>query len=129
MHRMEDGRIPKDLLYGELEFGLRPVGRPKLCFKDVCKRDMLASGLPTDNWETHAADWGDWRSLCSLALQAGETRLEAEADEGRAKRKAAANTTECVPSAYVFFCNGCGRTCRSRIGLYSHERKCVSQSR
>ena len=60
MHRMEDGRIPKDLLYGELEFGLRPVGRPKLRFKDVCKRDMLASGLPTDSWETHAADWGDW---------------------------------------------------------------------
>ena len=68
MHRMEDGRIPKDLLYGELEFGSRPVGRPKLRFMDVCKRDMLATGLLTDNWETHAADRGDWRSLCILAL-------------------------------------------------------------
>ena len=68
VHRMEDGRIPKDLLYGELEFGSRPVGRPKLRFMDVCKRDMLGTGLLTDNWETHAADRGDWRSLCSLAL-------------------------------------------------------------
>ena len=128
---MEDGRIPKDLLYDEVEFGSRPVGRlkAKLRFKDVCKRDMLVIGLPTDNWETHAADRGDWRPLCSLALQAGETRLKAETDERRAKRKAAANTAECVPAAYVFVCNGCGRACRSRIGLFSHERKCVSQSR
>ena len=59
MHRMEDGRIPKNLLYGELESGSRPVGRPKLRFKDVCKRDMLATGLPTGNWETHAADRGE----------------------------------------------------------------------
>ena len=65
MYRMEDGRIPKDLLYGELESGSRPIGRPKLRFKDVCKRDMLATGLPTDNWELHAADRSDWRSVCS----------------------------------------------------------------
>ena len=60
VHKMEDGRIPKDryLLYCELEFGSRPVGRPKLCFKDLCKRDMLATGLPTGNWESHAADRG-----------------------------------------------------------------------
>ncbi|PFX15670.1 Tyrosine-protein kinase receptor Tie-2 [Stylophora pistillata] len=91
VYQMEDGRIPKDLLYGELESGSRPIGRPKLRFKDVCKRDMLATGLPTDNWELHAADRSDWRSVCSLALQAGEERLKAEADDRRAKRRAAMN--------------------------------------
>ena len=91
MYRMEDGRIPKDLLYGELESGSRPIGRPKLRFKDVCKRDMLATGLPTDNWELHAADRSDWRSVCSLALQAGEERLKAEAVDRRAKRGAEMN--------------------------------------
>ena len=30
VHRMEDGRIPKDLLYGELEMGERARGRPLL---------------------------------------------------------------------------------------------------
>ena len=65
MHRVEDKQFPKDLLYSELEFGSRPVGRPKMRFKDVCKRDMLATGLPTGSWETHAADRGEWRSVCS----------------------------------------------------------------
>ena len=124
MYRMEDGRIPKDLLYGELESGSRPIGRPKLRFKDVCKRDMLATGLPTDNWELHAADRSDWRSVCSLALQAGEERLKAEAVDRRAKRRAEMNKATCVPVACVFVCSGCGRVCRSRIGLFSHERKC-----
>ena len=88
---------------------------------------MLATGLPTDNWELHAADRSDWRSVCSLALQAGEERLKAEAVDRRAKRRAAMNKATCVPVACVFVCSGCGRVCRSRIRLFSHERKCLSQ--
>ena len=36
--RMDHDRIPKDLLYGDLSQGTRPTGRPKLRYKDVCKR-------------------------------------------------------------------------------------------
>ena len=46
--RMDEGRIPKHLLYGELVQGKRPVGRPKLLFKDVVKRDMQAISLSVD---------------------------------------------------------------------------------
>ena len=73
----------------------------------------------------HAADRGEWRSVCSRVLQVGETRLKAEADERRAKRKAAAKKTASAPAASDYIC---GR-CRSRIGLLSHERKCWSQVR
>ena len=47
--RMADGRIPKDLLYGELASGSRAQGRPHLSFKDACKRDMKALELEPNN--------------------------------------------------------------------------------
>ena len=40
VQRMQEGRIPKDLLYGELATDTRPTGRPKLRYKDVLKRDL-----------------------------------------------------------------------------------------
>ncbi len=70
--RMDDGRIPKDMLYGELFQGSRPVGRPKLRFKDACKRDMKACDIDSSSWEARVADrtgwrkataWGDSKSL------------------------------------------------------------------
>ena len=59
--RMKDGRIPKDLLYGELATWKRPTGRPQLRFKDVCKRDFQALGINTDSWEVTATDRDAWR--------------------------------------------------------------------
>ena len=38
--RMQDGRLPKDILYGELATGSRPTGRPTLRYKDVLKHDL-----------------------------------------------------------------------------------------
>ncbi|TRY65229.1 hypothetical protein DNTS_002937, partial [Danionella cerebrum] len=40
VRRMDTGCIPKDLLYGELDEGQRTTERPKLRFKDICKKDM-----------------------------------------------------------------------------------------
>ncbi len=37
VRRMDDGCIPIDLLYGELDEGKRAVGRPKLRYKDMQK--------------------------------------------------------------------------------------------
>ena len=54
--RMEDGRIPKDLLCGELVTGKRPTGRPQLRYKGICKRDLKALGINTNTWEAAAAD-------------------------------------------------------------------------
>ena len=120
---MEDGRIPKDLLSGELELELRPVRSPKLHFRDGCKRDMLATGLPTDNWGKLTADRGKWKTMCSQALRAGETNLKAESDAKRANRKA---VVKLAASGYIS--GDCSRVCCSRIGLNSYLRKC-SQTR
>ena len=89
---------------------------------------MLATGLPTGNWETHAADRCEWRSVCSRALQVGEIRLKGEADERRAKRKALAKKSASAPRASDYTCGRCGRVCRSRIGLLSHKREMLVAS-
>ena len=120
VRRMSDGRIPKDLLYGELDHGLRPVGRPKLHFKDTCKRDMIEISLDVENWETLAADCGRWRINCSACLDEGELRIRKEAMARRERRKAALN----APPASVFVCSGCSRVCSSQIGLFSHQSRC-----
>ena len=51
VHRMEDGRIPKNVLYGELALARRPVSRPGLRYKDVCKRDLKLTDINTGSWE------------------------------------------------------------------------------
>ena len=85
--RMEDGRIPKDLLYGELAAGKRNTGRPQLRFKDVCKRDMKALQIDPDHWETLAADRPSWRCSLKKHLKSGEEVLTQAAMEKRASQE------------------------------------------
>ena len=40
VRRMNDGKIPKDLLYGELSDEKLNIGGPQLRYRDVCKRDI-----------------------------------------------------------------------------------------
>ena len=58
---MEDGRIPKDLLYSKLAQGKRPTARPQLRYKDVCKRDSKAMDVDLTTWEAVVSDWTAWR--------------------------------------------------------------------
>ena len=41
--RMEDSRIPKDILKDDLASDKRTVGRPQLRFKDVCSDSAVSS--------------------------------------------------------------------------------------
>ena len=123
VHRMEDGRIPKDLLYGELAAGKRNTGRPQLRFRDVCKRNMKALQMDPDHWEALAADRPRWRSSLKTQLKTGEENLTKAAMEKRARRKAPPPTSN-PDSDTAHKCNICGRVCRSRIGLHSHMRRC-----
>ena len=120
--RMEDGRIPKDLLYGELAAGQRPVDRPALRFKDVCKCDLKCTGLDTDSWEALAVDRSCWRHAVSNGIQRGERVRTLQLVE-REQRKARQKNVEVNPQS-EFVCNHCGRNCHARIGLLSHSKYC-----
>ena len=120
--RMDDGRIPKDLLYGELTQGKRPTGRPQLRYRDVCKRDMKALGIDTNTWETLASDRGAWRQVVTNSLSNYEETLAEQSEAKRQRRKGSNQADNPHPTAFI--CTQCQRDCHSRIGLVSHTRRC-----
>ncbi|XP_063595337.1 uncharacterized protein LOC134772300 [Penaeus indicus] len=84
VHRMPDGRIPKDLLYG----------RPS-----------------------------KWRGALTQHLKSGEEKLSQAATERRARRKQSDSSNRPDTEHKCDFCN---KDCHSRIGLFSHRRRCSS---
>ena len=72
---MEDGRIPKDLLYSELKNGKRQQGRPSLRYKDVCKRDMNATGINLGTWENDAEDRSKWKAMIKNGMKLKENTI------------------------------------------------------
>ncbi|XP_068756587.1 uncharacterized protein [Montipora capricornis] len=70
--RMDDGRIPKDMLFGELATGTRPTGRPALRYKDVCKRDLKAGGFNPSDLESAASNRSGWRSTTQAVIKEAE---------------------------------------------------------
>ena len=53
---MSNERISKDLLCSELVVGKRNVGRPRLRYKDVCKRDLKSLSVDIDEREKLTED-------------------------------------------------------------------------
>lgn len=121
VRRMDPGRIPKDLLYGELVEGSRPTGRPRLRYKDVCKKDMKDIGIDIQSWETLAEDRPAWRHAVKSSVKKGEDARNVALTEKRERRK---NKQQQPQQPSNFVCSKCYRDCHSRVGLYSHSRRC-----
>ena len=96
VRRMDDGRIPKYILYGELDLGRRTTGRPHLRYKDVCVRDMKAVDIDTMSWEGLAADRTKWRSALKQHLKIGEDKLMTDAADKRARTKEDSSSMTCL---------------------------------
>ena len=119
--RMEDGRIPKDILFDKLATGARPTGRPSLRYKDVCKRDLKDCCISPADLQTATSDRNKWRSRTKLGCRKFEewktSALRKKKEEKKQKSR---------PENNQFTCTRCGRVCHSRIGLYSHSKRCRS---
>ena len=94
--RINDGRIPKDLLYGELNAGKRNLGRPQLRYRDVCKRDMKELCINKNEWEELATDRTKWRDYLRAALEVGEEKIVRVLENRRRIRKERLNTANHV---------------------------------
>ena len=88
--RMDDDRPVKALMYGELDKGTRPVGRPKLRYKDTCK-SVLKSGRILDRWQDLVVDRPLWRrtigNVCGI-VNANRIATYQRQKEHRARKKA-----------------------------------------
>ena len=120
---------PKDVMYGELATGARPTGRPTLRYKDVCKRDLKTCSISPRDLEQTTANRTLWRSTVRVGVQQAEEKRESRWEEKRTLRKQRLQSNPLPPApTNDFICAKCQRACRSRIGLYSHSRRCSSTS-
>ena len=119
--RMADERIPKMLLYGQLNNAPRKVGRPLLRFKDKLKSNLKTLDFDLSEWEDLAKQRPEWRSLCYSRVKSFEERRVEHLKKSRIQRKSRSSSTSSNhPSSLV--CPDCGKLCRTAAGLGSHRR-------
>ena len=122
VHRMQDSRLPKKLLYGELSSGRRSSGRPKLRFKDTLKLSLKQCDIPHSTWERAAEERSAWRSAVQTGVSAFEKNRIRNKELKRQRRKDS-DISDYRPDAVSQIpCPHCNRVFRAKIGLISHLR-------
>ena len=120
--RMLIDRIPKQIFYGEVESGQRPRGGQMKRYRDVLKSSMKASEINPDSWESDTLVRPGWRKICHTGMATFEANRLAKLTKKRTRRIKRFNNHPQL-DAETFTCAVCGRVCRSRIGLHSHQKK------
>ena len=110
--RMNDSRLPKMVLYGELAEGRRRQGGQKLRYKDVAKRHMKAMDLDVNGWEDLAADRGKWRHSLYNGKQTIQSKIVAVSELRHYRRHNPGDHT----------CSMCEKTFHTERGLLQHQR-------
>ena len=118
--RMPEERLPKKILYGELEMGKRSHGGQKKQYKDTLKAFLKDFNIPTELWEQIAQDRAKWRGLIRRGASEYEAKRSSEAEQKRAQCRARAKASPTELSCSDLYCSICNRQFRARIGLISH---------
>ena len=125
--RLEDRRLPKIVMFGELSSGHRDRGAPKKRFKGNLKKSLTACNIDHRQWSNLAADRVAWRHTIHQAAAQFELDRKNSLKDKRQRRKARAAST--ITPNFSFPCSHCSRPCLSRIGLVNHERACSRRQR
>ena len=120
--RMPDERLPKKVLYGELQEGKRSQDGLKKCYKDTLKASLKDLNSPTESWEQAAQDRTKWRCLINKDASQFETKRICEAERKRKEMRARAKGPSSESAQSEFTCSICNRQFRAKIGLYNHQR-------
>ena len=88
--RMPDERLPKKVLYEELQEGKRSQGGQKKGYKDTLKALLKDFNIPTESWEKVAQDRTKWHCFINQGVSQFEAKRICEAERKRKERKARA---------------------------------------
>ena len=127
--RTPDERLPKKILYGELQVVKRSFGGQKKRYKDTLNASLAFNiptypdfNIPTESWEQIAQDRTKWRGIIKRGADEYEAKRISEAEQKRAQRKARAKASPTELSSSDLSCSICNRQFRAKIGLISHLR-------
>ena len=93
VRRMEDGRNPKNVLYGQLV--------------DTCKYNMKACKIDTDTWEAAVGDLARWRQKVKQGIEHAGSERGVKAADKRARRKLSCASATNTPTSFI--CSTCSR--------------------
>ena len=117
--RMDNRRLPKQVLFGQLLNAPRNPGDQKLRYKDTVRHNLQNVCIHQDNWEVLASDRSTWKEKI---IRSGLRSFE----EKRIKKIIEKNQLRhsCLSGMTItqYACSTCQRDCRSHIGLLAHER-------
>ena len=119
--RMPDERLPKKVLYGELQEGKPSKGGQKKRSKDTLKALLKDFNIPTESWEQAAQDRTKWRCLINKGASQFEAKRICEAERKRKESKARAKGPSSDSAKSEFTCSICNRQFRAKLGLYNHQ--------
>ena len=120
--RMDDGRLPRQLFYGEMWEGKRSALKPKKRFKDTIKYYLKQSGPPVDQWEKMASDRSKWRKLVHESIESFENNRIQYSAYKHLIRKGEQDPAPSLQSRHAN-CDIYEKLCLSLAGLKSHLRK------
>ena len=79
---------------------------------------MKNLGINVADWENTAADRARWRTTLTRQLREGEEKLRDAWTDKRQRRKGEKDRLQAV----ICTCSDCGKSCYSKIGLFSHSK-------
>ena len=120
--RMSDERLPKKILYGELQIGKCSHGGQMKRYKDTLKASLKDFNIPTESWEQIVQDRTKWRGLVRRSAGEYEAKIIREVEQKHAQRKARAKASPTELSSSDLSRAICNRQSRAKIGLISHLR-------
>ena len=120
--RMPDERLPKKILFGELQVEKHSHGGQKKRYKDTLETSLKDFNIPTESWEHIAQDQAKWRGLIRRGAGEYEAKRISEAEQKRSQRKARAKALSTEFFSSDLSCTICNKQFRAKIGLIRHLR-------